>query len=206
MVNFNKYFDRIYVINLDRRPDRLKYFQKEIDKYGIKNVERFPAIDGLTISSNNNTLLAGEIGILMTHLEIIKKCHFEGVKNVLILEDDVFFSNEINKLDEYMSEVPKDWDFIYFGGNHVYGDTPRKISDKVLKLNFTVALQCVAINNTLFETIMTILPKMGKQVDGYYAQLHNVYNAYGFYPNIAKQVAGFSDIQNKNVDYTNFFK
>jgi GR25 family glycosyltransferase involved in LPS biosynthesis len=206
MVNFNKYFDRIYVINLDRRPDRFKSFQKEIDKYGIKNVERFSAIDGLTISSNNNTLLSGEIGVLMTHLEIIKKCHSEGAKNVLILEDDVFFTNEINKLDEYMSEVPKDWDFIYFGGNHVYGPTPTKISDKVLKLNFTVALQCVAINNTLFETIMAILPKMGKQVDGYYAQLHNVYNAYGFYPNMAKQVAGFSDIQNKNVDYSNFFK
>jgi GR25 family glycosyltransferase involved in LPS biosynthesis len=206
MVDLKKYFDRIYVINLDRRPDRLEKFNLELDKFGITDVEKFSAIDGTTISPNNNTLLAGEIGVLMSHLEIIKKCHSEGVKNVLILEDDVFFTDEIKKLDEYMLEVPKDWDFIYFGGNHVYGAAPTKISDKVLKLNFTVALQCVAINNTLFETIMAILPKMGKQVDGYYAQLHNVYNAYGFYPNMAKQVAGFSDIQNRNVDYSGFFK
>jgi len=206
MVNLSKYFDKVYVINLDRRPDRYEAFKKEIAKYGIENVERFSAIDGTTIMGNNIPLLAGEIGVLESHLEIIKKCKEDGLKNVLILEDDVYFSNEILKLDEYMNNVPSDWDFIYFGGNHVYGQPPKYINDKIVKLNFTVALQCVAINSSMFEIIEAILPKRKKQVDAYYAELHNRFNAYCFYPNMAKQTAGYSDIQNRNVDYSNYFK
>ena len=205
MIDFTKYFDKTYVINLDKRMDRLETFQKEMKKYSIHGVERFSAIDGNLIEYNG-PLLAGEIGILMSHFEIIKKSKEENLNNILILEDDVFFSDEILKLDEYMSLIPKDWDFIYFGGNHVYGTPPVKINEKVLKLNFTVALQCVAINKQMFDVILSILPKMGKQVDGYYANLHNTFNAYGFTPIMAKQMLGFSDIQNRNVDYSNFFK
>lgn len=206
MVNLSKYFDKIYVINLDRRPDRYEAFQKEIAKYGIENVERFSAIDGTTIMANNINLLAGEIGVLQSHLEIVKKCKEEGLKNVLIMEDDVYFSDEILKLDEYMAAVPEDWEFLYFGGNHVYGEPPVPVNDKVLKLNYTVALQCVAINGSIFEVVEGVLPKMQKQVDAYYADLQNTFNAYGFYPNMAKQTAGFSDIQNRDVDYSNYFK
>jgi GR25 family glycosyltransferase involved in LPS biosynthesis len=206
MINLSKYFDKVYVINLDRRPDRYEAFQKEIAKYGIENVERFSAIDGATIMANNIPLLAGEIGVLESHLEIIKKCKQDGAKNVLILEDDVYFSNEMLKLDEYMNNVPSDWDFIYFGGNHVYGQPPQLINDKIVKLNFTVALQCVAINSSMFEIIEAILVKRQKQVDAYYAELHNRFNAYCFYPSMAKQTAGYSDIQNRNVDYSSYFK
>lgn len=205
MIDLTKYFDRIYVINLDRRQDRYDSFKKEMAKYGIENIERFSAIDGATLNKTTS-LLPGEIGVLLSHFEIIKKCKEEGLKNVLILEDDVYFSNEILKLSEYMSLVPTDWDFIYFGGNHVYGQPPELINEKILKLNYTVALQCVAINSTIFDVIEAILPKMKKQVDAYYADLHKTFNAYGFYPSMAKQVAGFSDIQNRIVDYSNYFK
>ena len=206
MIDLKKHFDKIYVINLDRRPDRYEKFKEEMLKHGIENVERFSAIDGTTITANGTPLLAGEIGVLLSHLEIIKKSREEGLNNVLIMEDDVYFSNEITKLDEYMSTVPSDWDFIYFGGNHVYGQPPMLVNEKLIKLNYTVALQCVAINNSMFEVIEAILPKMKKQVDAYYAELHDTFNAYGFYPNMAKQTAGFSDIQNRNVDYSNYFK
>lgn len=205
MVNLKKHFDKIYVINLDRRPDRFETFKKELSKYDINDVEKFSAIDGSKIEISNSPILSGELGVLESHLEIIKKCKEENVKNVLILEDDVYFTDEILNLDDYMSKVPSDWDFIYFGGNHVYGQKPELINDKIIKLNFTVALQCVAINSSMFEIIEMVLSKKQKQVDGYYADLHNRFNAYGFYPNMAKQKAGFSDIQNRNVDYSNFF-
>lgn len=201
MVNLKKYFDKIFVINLDKRPDRYQTFQDEMSKYGIEGVERFSAVDGSSTGILNNRILQGEIGVLMSHLEIIKKCKSEGLKNVLILEDDLYFTDEIKKLDDYMSVVPEDWNFIYFGGNHVYGPQPTKINDKVLKLNFTVALHCVAINSNLFDLIEKTLPEMSKPVDVYYAELHKQYPSYGFYPNIAKQKPGYSNIQNGMVDY-----
>ena len=206
MIDLKKYFDKVYVINLDRRPNRLEIFNTQISKYFINNIDRFSAIDGSTVMPNKIPLLSGEIGVLLSHLEIIKECKKNNVKNVLIMEDDVYFTDEAKKLDEYLSLIPSDWDFIYFGGNHVYGQPPQLINEKVIKLNFTVALQCVAINSSMFDFIETILPNMRKQVDAYYAELHNRFNAYGFYPSMAKQLAGYSDIQNKNVDYSNFFK
>lgn len=205
MVNFKKYFDKIYVINLDKREDRFLKFKDELEKFGIEHVERFSAIDGSTVTTNSK-LLSGEIGVLMSHLEIVKQAKEQNLENILILEDDVFFTEEILKLDEYMNLVPNDWDFIYFGGNHHYGPPPIILNDKIIKLNYTVALHCVGINKTLFDTIIAMLPKMGKQVDAYYADLHSLYNAYGFKPNMAKQIAGFSDIQNRYVDYSGFFR
>lgn len=207
MIDLKKYFDKVCVINLDRRPDRYESFNKEMSRFKIENIERFSAIDGKNFISENKPtkLLAGEIGVLQSHLEIIKKAKNDSLKNILILEDDVYFTDEILKIEEYMSLIPKDWDFIYFGGNHLYGQPPQLINEKIIKLNYTVALHCVAINNTMFDVIDVILPKMQKQVDAYYADLHKTFNAYCFYPSMAKQSAGFSDIQNRNVDYTNFF-
>ena len=106
----------------------------------------------------------------------------------------------VNKIDyEY-------WDFIYFGGNHVYGKTPEKINSNVLKLNYTVSLHCVAINNKMFDVIINKLSMFEKQVDACYADIHNSVKSYGITPNIAIQKEGYSDIQNKTVNYNNFFK
>jgi glycosyl transferase family 25 len=204
-MELKKYFDKIYCINLDRRPDRWKKVQKEFEINNIKDVERYSAIDGNTLI-NNTKLLNGELGILETHYNLIKKCKEDNLNNVLIIEDDVCFTSEFKNFEDYISKVPDDWDFIFLGGNHVYGIPPIKINDKVLKLNHTVSLHCVVIKNTLFDVILNILSKKTKQVDSHYADLQKVYNAYCFYPNLAKQLVDFSDIQNKVVDYEHFFK
>lgn len=204
MINLNEYFEKVYCINLDRRPDRYKIVTEEFKKFDMKGVERYSAIDG-NILENNSPLLNGELGILETHYNIIKTCKENNVKNVLIIEDDVYFTNEITLIEDYLKLVPNDWDLLYFGGNHTYGTPPIKINDKVLKLNFSVALHCVAINQSIYDAILTLLPLKKKQVDSYYGQLQNGYNGYCFYPNIAKQKADFSDIQNKFVDYNNYF-
>jgi hypothetical protein len=204
MLDFNRFFDKTYVINLDRRADRYNQFLSELKKHDISGVDRYSAIDGSNYVSDYG-LLSGELGILMTHHAIIKECIDKNVDNVLLLEDDVYFTDEIANVEDYMSKVPSDWDFIYFGGNHKYGTPPELINDRVIRLNYTVALQCVAINKTMFEIIDSILSKKRKQVDAYYAELHDRFNAYGFYPSMAKQMVGFSDIQNRNVDYNNYF-
>lgn len=204
-MSFHNFFSNIFCINLEKRKDRWEGFVEECKKNNILNYQRFDAIDGKKILNNTN-LLNGELGILLTHLDLIKKCKNKNFENVLIMEDDVLFSEEINNLEKYLNQVPEDWDFIYFGGNHVYGKPPVKINTNVLKLNFTVSLHCVAIKKTMFDLIIDTLPNKKKQVDGYYADFHKSYNAYGIFPNIALQKEDFSDIQNKVVNYNNFFK
>ncbi|MFZ9376809.1 MAG: glycosyltransferase family 25 protein, partial [Candidatus Fonsibacter ubiquis] len=41
----NDYFEKIYCINLDKRPDRWESAKKEFLKHNI-NVERYSAVDG----------------------------------------------------------------------------------------------------------------------------------------------------------------
>ena len=49
MKNPFDYFDKIFCINLDSRPDRWESVQKEFDKVGILDrVERFSALTGKT--------------------------------------------------------------------------------------------------------------------------------------------------------------
>jgi GR25 family glycosyltransferase involved in LPS biosynthesis len=205
MVNLNKYFDRIYVINLDKRQDRYQSFLNEMNRLSIDGVKRFSAIDGSVIQPPNKSILPGELGILLTHLEIIKECKKDNLNNVLIMEDDVYFTDEIYDIDNYMLKLPEDWDLLYFGGNHHYGNNPLNVNDKILKLNFTVALQCIGIKNTMFDQIILKLSESLKPVDVYYAEFQKENNSYCFKPNIAKQKPGYSNIQNRIVDYSNFF-
>jgi hypothetical protein len=43
--NINSFFDKIYVLNLDRRPDRWKRIKSDAERIGL-DITRFPAIDG----------------------------------------------------------------------------------------------------------------------------------------------------------------
>ena len=108
-----------YVINLMRRPDRLKKFQdtSQIPAtifYGFdaKNefVNPYPLIQCRKL---------GEIGCFISHLQIYEKIMNEGHKWTLILEDDAIFCSDFNnKLATVMSEistVPRP-QILYIGG------------------------------------------------------------------------------------------
>ena len=74
------YFDEIYCINLDRRPQRWEMAQKEFDKLGILDkVKRFSAIDDL----------GGKRGCFESHMKIIHMAKENKLDNVFIFEDDV---------------------------------------------------------------------------------------------------------------------
>lgn len=204
-MKLDDFFSKVYCINLKKRNDRWKEFVNEMSKYSITKYEKYDAING-DIIKNKTKLLNGELGVLLSHYNIIKKCKENNIESVLIMEDDVVFTDEINNISDYIELIPDNWDFIYFGGNHVYGKEPVKINNKIIKLNYTVALHCVAIKKTMFDLILNMLDKKEKQVDAYYADLHKFANAYGVSPNIALQRESYSDIQKKVVNYSNFFK
>ena len=198
-----KYFDKIYCINLNRREDRWNETLEELKKWGLSDsVSRYSAIDGNTL--NNDTVINnGELGILTTHINIITEAKENNYNNILILEDDIEFTKEIENIDEYMSLVPSDWDMLYFGGNHNkhIGKEIKLLNEKIIKLNETYGIHCVVINNTVYDLILNLITKRNKPIDVYYADIQKSYNCYGFNPSIALQRESFSDIQNKNVNY-----
>lgn len=204
-MSFNKYFNDIFCINLDHRPNRWEEVQKEFNKFNLTGVTRFSAVDGKGLPKPH-ALLDGELGILESNLKLVRHAKKNNLPSFLMLEDDVVFGDEVNNLDKYMDNIPDDWDMIYFGGNHRYSHPPKEINETTLKLHYTVAIHCVAIKSTVYDVIESILSKKLKQVDNYYTLVQQSFNVYCTKPSIAFQKEGFSDIQNRVVNYDGFLR
>lgn len=119
-----------YLLNLDRRPDRLKEATEQLQKAGIE-FTRFPAVDGkkLPLPSNEKNG-AGAFGCRLSHLRILEDAITHGLDCVGILEDDIVIADPDNfrtRLDEAFNKLPKAWDMLYLGGQHRKPATPTGV-------------------------------------------------------------------------------
>jgi GR25 family glycosyltransferase involved in LPS biosynthesis len=196
--NMKDYFDKIFCINLDRRKDRWEETVQELKKWGVfEGINRISAVDGNKIK-NTTKLKNGELGLLETHLKILRNAKTKKYKNILLIEDDIEFTKEIQNLESYFNELPKNWDMLWFGGNHNThaGNKINLVSDKIIKCNNTYSTHCFAINNSVYDILIDIILKREKPVDVYYSDIQKTHNCFSFNPSIAIQRPSFSDIQN----------
>lgn len=199
-------FDEVFCINLDRREDRLKHFDEQIKKFDLGNYRRISAIDGATVSEENKSrwLKNGELGLVMTVEKIIHYSISKKLNTILIVEDDCYFTSEIMNIKSYFDFLPPNWDMLYMGGNHNthMGITPPLvINEKVVKLHNTFTTHFVGIKSNIFPIIAEQLKQRNKPLDVLYSDLQKKYNAYSFFPAIAKQISDYSDIQKSIVNY-----
>lgn len=196
----NDYFNKIYCINLDRATERWRISNEQFNKYNIK-VERFSAIEPLANGfylTDNEHIYKGEVGVLRSNYEIIKRSKEENLENVLIFEDD--FELEPNfdiKFNEYITQVPEDWDFLYFGAYHHELRPPIMITKNVARMTHSFCLHTFAVKHTMYDRILEIIKEEKRPVDVYYAFMMSSCNAYVFRPHLSNQLNGYSYIQNK---------
>lgn len=196
-------FSKTYCINLKKRVDRLENFIREVKKYDLGEFEVFEAIDGVTLDLHP-TLLKGEVGIIHSVIEILENATKNNYDSILIIEDDCTFNDNIKNIDLYFELLPDNWDMVYFGGNHNTHEgtkPPEIINEKIIKLHRTFAAHCIGIKNHMFKIILTELKKFLYQLDVVYQKLQLTHNIYCFNPLVASQKPGFSDIQNRHVNY-----
>lgn len=190
----NGYFDHVYCINLDSRTDRWADCEKEFAKYNL-SVERVSAFTPADINFSVG-VKGGEAALIMTHKKILEDAKEKGYNNILVLEDDVEFAEDIN---ECLSEIPENWDVVYFGGNHYHG-APAKITDKIAIANKTLAMHCVAINSTIYDRMLEKI-HYSFPIDVIYAENLYLFNSYVFVPSKAWQRPSWSDLLQQHVDY-----
>ena len=132
------FFERVYIINLKRRPDRLKEFRQrmEIAQWPFAEPIVYPAVEGDVVGVPAEfTQGGGAYGCRMSHLRILQDCLMEGVSSVLILEDDADlqpgFAEEVK---QFLSSVPSDWEGIMLGGQH--HKPPFPVSPGVVRVTY----------------------------------------------------------------------
>ena len=205
---FNQ-FDKVYCINLPHRDDRRENFIKEVEKYDLGDFSFFDAIYGVTLNGKYHLDL-GNVGLIKTNIQILDKCIENNLNNVIIIEDDCYFTDEIKNIEKYLNQVPDDWDMIYFGGNHNIGHYGIKglshVSESVIRIRHTFTTHFVIIKNTMFNIIKNKISECANPIDVYYTDLQKNYNVYSIYPAIAKQKTGYSNILNQEVNYDSVIK
>jgi GR25 family glycosyltransferase involved in LPS biosynthesis len=202
-MKLKKYFDQIYCINLDRRKDRWEETVVELKKWDLlESVNRYSAIDGNVIKNNTYPINNGELGLLETHIKLIRNAKEKKYKNILLIEDDIEFTEDITNIDFYFDKLPSDWEMLWFGGNHNkhMGNKIDLINEQIIKCKNTYATHCIGINENIYEELLNLLTKRSKPVDVYYSDIQNTHKCYSFNPSIALQRPSFSDIQNKVQD------
>lgn len=202
----NTLFDKTYLINLDRRTDRLEEVNKLTEKFDFE-FTRVSAVDG-------NDLVEGENGVPvftdeqkefmrfnknsyalnLTMINILKEAIKKKYKTILVCEDDLRFKdNYFDIFGELKLSFPSNWDLFYFGCTHLV--KYRHWTNTIGLVREANSCHCFAINSTIFQKLLTELEKNDRPLDLILRQnIQNRQNSFCVYPNLAYQESGISDI------------
>ena len=183
---------KAYVINLDRRPDRMKLFDEEADRAWL-NYERVSAIDG------------GAEGCTQSHLKVCRMAKSAKIDSYLVLEDDaVFVEGFPEKFSLLLEQVPDDsFDLILLGGNYGFF---TKYSEHLVRIQDSLATHAMVINSTFYDTFIETLSNTKEPCDVALNKIYKNHKVYGCNPVLVSQRPGFSDVINKEVDYRNILE
>lgn len=108
--------NHIYVINMDKDHDRMKFINKQAAKYNL-TVNRISGIDGNTITDDSygRNLQKNQVGCALSHLSIYKMMIDNNIQAALILEDDVTFTPWVKMINKMVNDLPKLWDILWIG-------------------------------------------------------------------------------------------
>lgn len=155
----------IWIINLDKDKDRLNKFKKNLELNNNNNINliRHSAILGKNVNKNDALYKKfispdfkaatsrtdvfnkeATIGCVLSHVLLYNKLYDKYKNNTsneyfIICEDDAVISKNFSKkLNIIFKELPKDWDFVYLGGNRSIGKKYSKnlIIPDLLRSNY----------------------------------------------------------------------
>jgi Glycosyltransferase family 25 (LPS biosynthesis protein) len=194
----NYYFDHTYVLNLDRRPDRLNAMKRSLNKLGIYNWSKFTAIDGkkephYTEWSNYRKqrmtqmekrryhrkaiASAGSWAILKSMYLMLRDALEKKYETILVFQDDLLFHK--NYIEEFLSipeRVPKNWKLLYLGA------TQHNWEYVEYRTKYYFPMSCdgafaVGIHNSIFKELMNEITKFDMPFDS--GALKTIQQRYG---------------------------
>jgi GR25 family glycosyltransferase involved in LPS biosynthesis len=217
MQNPFDFFDKIFYINLESRPDRKEFMEQQFEKFGIV-AERFSAVS-LTKEQNEDLIKRGcnfyddarpeyaprIKSCTISHLTVLLRSKMMDYQNVLIFEDDALIDDNIlEDLEKCVTELSQlEWDLFYLGCNPLEYFKETENLGRVLR---TTTNHAYAINKKFYDKVLTNANffKYYPCNDGYYGNLgmQKDIKVYMALKNLVTQRESYSDIEGHNVDYT----
>lgn len=167
-----RYFDKILVLTVPRFVDRQKIIKTRMEGiefeffYGADKaalteqfieVNYFPGIEKqLALSRRATPMTVGELACALSHRMIYQTILKHEWKSVLILEDDaVLLTNQLNTLTVSLDELPGDWELCYLG----YSKNERATTGKKIQQQFSLFLCQIGYGNMPKKWVKRTLPK-----------------------------------------------
>jgi GR25 family glycosyltransferase involved in LPS biosynthesis len=205
----NVYLDKVFIINLRRRPDRLENIILQCDKLGIK-YQIFDAVDGYTeenlkkyqeyvakpltdpmeIKKNKKLICSpGALGYLYTWKALLLYAIKHGIESFLSLDDDIIFHKKFHeKFQNAIMKIPKNWKIINFGATQMEKYMPT-IDDNA---TYYQPMICdgsfaTAIHYSIYDDLLALIDNSILPFDS--GPLRTIYkrypdDCYVIYPNI----------------------
>lgn len=192
-----------FYINLQTRPDRKQHVESQLNSIGIK-AERFNAIK----------MKNGAVGCSMSHLKILENAKANNLDHVLIVEDDILFTDPqlfINQLNKFLS-IHNNFDVLLIAGNNL--PPYKKIDDTCIKVSMCQTTTGYLVKKHYYDILIDnyrtgILKLMQKPnehkfyaIDKYWFSLQAKHNWYLIIPLTVTQREDYSDIEKKATNYT----
>lgn len=204
-----------FIINLDKRQDRLKYCAKQLSTVNIK-FTRYPAIcpDMTKISEDPiwkdsyqeinpqktkkyKHYLKGSLGCKISHYNVIKKAKDANLDYVIIFEDDIIIKDDMKHIFNInlISKLPHNWDILYFGGD-IIGKQKHKVDTNIFKVDGVIYTLGYVLHSRAYDKIMKAFIHNKTECDNIYVNLgkNKIINVYKIEPDVVYQTWNNSDI------------
>jgi hypothetical protein len=194
-VPFESSYPRRCLISLDRRSDRRSRALRQFATQGLE-VETIAATDGRLARRGFGPLSPGEYGCALSHLRILRAMARQS-QDLVVFEDDVILHPRFRAIVE-ATAIPEDWGMLYFGCMHV--EAPEPVGPGLVRVRRAYSTHAIAMRGSRLREILDRLrtrwvERQDRQpIDVMLADLQSSIPSYAFYPNLAWQGPGNSDI------------
>ena len=194
-------------INLEHRTDRRAHVEEQLSKFPFLKTERFNAVK----------LPNGALGCSISHLKCLEIAKERKWPQVLILEDDIQFLNPdlfLTQLNKFMKRI-KYFDVLLIAGNNM--PPYIRIDDCCIKIANCNTTTGYIVNQKYYDKLIAnykqgILGLMREPnnkaryaIDIYWKRLQTEDMWFLITPPTVTQMADYSDIEGKTIDYTKLF-
>lgn len=191
-------FDRVVLINLARRCDRLNAALAALARarWPFRWPDIYPAIDGSRVPCPPGfTEGGGAWGCLQSHRHIVEQALIDGVKHLLVLEDDLVFREGFRRdVLRFLDLVPEDADGLMLGGQHCL--SPKPVKPGVVRCSNAQRTHAYSARGEYLAELYRVwhAPMASVHADWLMGPLHGRWKVYAPDPWLIGQAASRSDI------------